>query len=917
MARSISFTIDGDVETLVKITESEDGTLRFDLSVLGSGMIGDLRGLFFDMKDYIADDELSVSDAPGYEDTITAQDFDEASVDRVDRDANVRGEVAKTAGRFDGGVGFGTSGMGKDDIQQTSFILSSDAGPLSLDTFDLTDIAARFTSVGVEGGVRDDSSKILDMTSGVARNDAFTVLENSDGTEDLLANDTNGTQADGNRKTVISVTDQNGTLTDTGDGFERVVVIGGLELGTLVVSYDGFASFEANGADVDKLGHDALETWNFTYETVSTAGDLATADVTLSIDGVNDQPVAEDLFFTIDEDDGFVPEGQSNSQSVQNAKVGSQYQVLTGDGITGAFLASDIDIGDTLSFEILGAPTDAFGNEYGEVTNNGDGTFTFNPTDEFQFLNAGESRDVTFQYVARDDSGVGTGPTPPEESDTSDPKTVTITVTGLDDADIGFSDSLLFETFNQSMFGTGEALIFQPDLPFFGFETDNPLSLSATIVPSYTFAGDVLGGILDGIEAVGQALADLGCSIVNVFGGDCDADVDVPDSITTPSIRTQGAFDAKVGLQPYFSFNSGEVDASVPVDVVFTAPRQVENGDTITVNSLYSIDGGASFQTMSPNVNFGLDFVFDLDTNLDLLVGSSRTSIFNIDTGNIDGFEGELGEPGFNIFDADGSDLSLEEIDLFGFGSLDLGFPVINTTGTQTADPEVLESSGEDDVAVLSVDVDAVIAQLIEVATGVPVTFGETVSDGLGVSVAGVDLNLIGYEVTWDLVAIDLINTFKAVQDFTLTIDELPLMAMLEDGSVINGFSLGDDITISTPTTDIWDADIDGDADGLIGVDIAVDMEALFENDSWLGFDMDLFTGLLRLNAEITSDFFDGPSVQLFDGLIPSVDGNNDGFLLGNTFSLLEDVRLATLYNEEFDLEGWNQEQTEIVYDIA
>ncbi len=144
-------------------------------------------------------------------------------------------------------------------------------------------------------------------------------------------------------------------------------------------------------------------------------------------------------------------------------------------------------------------------------------------------------------------------------------------------------------------------------------------------------------------------------------------------------------------------------------------------------------------------------------------------------------------------------------------------------------------------------------------------------------------------------------------------------MAMLEDGSIINGFSLGDEITVNTPTTGDFDPDLSGNADGLIDVDIAVDMEALFSNDTYLGLDLDLFAGLLQFSAGITSDFFDGPSVSLFDGIIPSIDGNNDGFLLGNTFSLLEDVRLATLFDEEFDIEGWNTANTDtpIFFDVA
>lgn len=753
---------------------------------------------------------------------------------------------------------------------------------------------------------RSDSAKIAGDASGVAHNDAWEVDENTTGTVDLLENDTNGVQADGTRKTLISVVDGKGDIAAVAGGFERTVEVGGLVLGTLFISDDGFATFSADGADVDKLAHDDIRTWSFTYETQSSAGNLASADAVLTIDGQNDRPIAFDIALTVDEDDA--------SDAVQS----NQFNPLTGDGVTGSFVGTDIDIGDILAFQIISAPTDAIGNQYGEVVNNGDGTFTFNPNDEFQFLDAGETRDVTFQYVAIDDSGVGTSPIFPEESDTSDPATITVTVVGADDAPIAFSDQLLFETENQSMFGTGDALMFQPDLPFFGFDTGT-LSLDATLLSGFSISGDFLEGVLDGIEAVADALADVGCTIAGWFGADCDVDVDLPSSINIPGVSTDGDFAAKVGLQPYFEFNSGEVDSSIPVDVFFTTPRQVENGETFTITSAYTTDGGATFSTMSPNVTFGMDFVFDIDTALDLLVGGSTVDIWDFDTGNIAGFTGELGEPGFNIFNASGEDLELSvplgPLDPF-FG-LDLNFPVINTTGTQDVPGgDTLGSSGEDDIAVLTADLDAFASQLL---FGFPNAFGDSDSFGLSTSVAGVGLNLISVEWTWDAVSVALETTLKAIQDFSLSILDLPLVATLEDGSSISGFSLGDEITVATPDDSDFDADVDGDADGLIDFDVQVDMDAVFSNVSTLGLDMDLFAGLLRFEAGITSDFFDGPSVSLFDGIIPSIDGNDDGFLLGDTFELLSDVPLATLFDEEFPIEGWNtpQTDTDMFVDVA
>jgi hypothetical protein len=710
-----------------------------------------------------------------------------------------------------------------------------------------------------------------------------------------------------------------------------------LDPGLATALVDGFSIVEVSDIDppstttwnydttVDLDFLRAGETITFDYGVIATdsEGTQTTTPVEFTIIGTNDRPVAEDVFLEVGEDDAF--------DTVQD----SRFQMLTGDGITGAFVGSDVDVNDTLTFEIISDPMDEFGNQYGEVVNNNDGTFTFNPTDEFQFLAAGETRTVTFDYVAIDDSGVGEMPTPPNESDTSAPATISVTVEGADDAPIEFVDELLFTTENQSMFGTGAALVLQPELPFFGL--DESTSLDAVLWQQTSLTGGALEDIYNGLAVVAEAIAETACTVFTFGLADCD--VDLPEEITVPGLSFEGDLDAKIGLQPYFFLTSGDVDSEIPVDVYFDLPRQVENGETFQISTMYSVDGGATFNTMSPNVNFGMDFVFDLDTDLRALVTSSTFGpgfgipIWDFDTGNIPGFTGERGEPGFNVFDFSGEDLETE-IDLAGFGTFALNFPVINTEGTP--DPvgsNTLTSEGEDDVAVLDLDIDAMVAQLIELGTGVPITFGESGSlVDLSIPILGESVNLFSVDYSWDVIAVNLITTLKVLQEFALEVQDLPLVATLEDDSEITGFSLGDEITINTPDDSVFDADIHGDMDGLIDFDIAVDMDAIFSNLTTLGLDLDLFAGVLQLSGGISSVFFDGPTFSLFDAgqidgpggdvdlaLIPSVDGNDDGFLFGETFSLLSDVELATLFEEEFPIEGWNTaaNNTDLFFDVA
>ncbi len=93
--------------------------------------------------------------------------------------------------------------------------------------------------------------------------------------------------------------------------------------------------------------------------------------------------------------------------------------VEDGPAITVAFNADDPDIADdpnTLTFQITSAPSE------GIVQNNNDGTFTFDPGTDFQYLLAGETQNVTFDYTATDSHGA-----------VSNTASITITVTGAND----------------------------------------------------------------------------------------------------------------------------------------------------------------------------------------------------------------------------------------------------------------------------------------------------------------------------------------------------------------------------------------------------------------------------------------------------------------------------------------------------
>ncbi|WP_372832414.1 Ig-like domain-containing protein [Pontibacterium sp.] len=84
--------------------------------------------------------------------------------------------------------------------------------------------------------------------------------------------------------------------------------------------------------------------------------------------------------------------------------------------ITASFDGTDAD-GDTLSYSI----TSELPEGQGTIVNNNDGTFTFQPGDDFKSLTEDEIKDVTFTYTATDSAGY-----------TSEEATATIAISGID-----------------------------------------------------------------------------------------------------------------------------------------------------------------------------------------------------------------------------------------------------------------------------------------------------------------------------------------------------------------------------------------------------------------------------------------------------------------------------------------------------
>lgn len=140
---SVSVLIDDD---------ADPGNLVITVSVDGGGNTGDLRGFFA----HVADESL-VSGLSVVGGEITSDDFDVDDVINLGGGNNLNG--GGTPCPCDFGVEIGTSGMGADDIQSTTFTLSHVSEALTIALFTEQEFGVRATSVGM-GSSRGGSSKL-------------------------------------------------------------------------------------------------------------------------------------------------------------------------------------------------------------------------------------------------------------------------------------------------------------------------------------------------------------------------------------------------------------------------------------------------------------------------------------------------------------------------------------------------------------------------------------------------------------------------------------------------------------------------------------------------------------------------------------------------------------------------------------
>ncbi len=236
-------------------------------------------------------------------------------------------------------------------------------------------------------------------TAPTAQDDAVGAAEDGPATlGDVLADNGFGADSDIDLDT-LTVSAVNGSAMNVGD--QIALASGAL----LTVNGDGTFSYDANSA-FENLGAGDTALDSFTYEISDGNGGTDTATVSVTVDGANDGPLAQDDTVGAAED-GPATFGDVLADNGFGADSDIDLDTLTVSAVNG----SAMNVGDQIALA-SGAL----------LTVNGDGTFSYDANSAFENLGAGDTALDSFTYEISDGNG-GT-----------DTATLSVTVDGANDA---------------------------------------------------------------------------------------------------------------------------------------------------------------------------------------------------------------------------------------------------------------------------------------------------------------------------------------------------------------------------------------------------------------------------------------------------------------------------------------------------
>ncbi|QGX97418.1 tandem-95 repeat protein [Roseovarius faecimaris] len=630
--------------------------------------------------------------------------------------------------QFDPGSGYQYLAAG-ESVTETVTVVSTDVNGTSFtQTFDI-----------VITGVNDAPVANDDSGAGFQTDEDTAVV-----TANVLANDTDIDASD-----VLTVA-----------AFDAVSAGGGI----VTSNGDGTFTYDPNG-QFESLAQGESTTDTFEYTVSDGNGGEDTATVTIAITGVNDAPEAADdggPGFVTDEDTAFV---------------------------TGNVLVNDTDPDNGAVLSVSGLDTTG---TLGLVTDNGDGTFSYDPNGQFESLGVGESATDQFSYTVTDQFGA------------TDTAVVTITINGVNDAPDAVNDTAttLPDT--------------AVDINVLGNDSDpdanDSLTITGLIQPEHGTVTELNGIVTYTPDAGFTGVDGFSYTISDGNGGFDTANVSVtvgdPPLGNTPPVAREGFIQATAdegGANILtIDFNTLTVDGN---PIISDAEQSIAQLDITFIGLENSGRGTATITETSPGSNV---FTINLDEFGVVDGGTSRFLInYTVDDGQPDNNTASSfiilevtnpdGTPGNNAPVATGATITQAEdegnivITLIGAGGLatdpDPGDTLSVTSLVFTDDQgnvlgiDPLEEGGTDLVnGVLTIN--PLVFGLADTETG---TFlvQYTVSDGEDSASGTVTLNLTGTSVNTAPTA-QVGNEVRSDPDDVITFDgppryEIDLNSLVDD----------------------------------------------------------------------------------------------------------------------------------------
>ncbi|MDH3753219.1 MAG: tandem-95 repeat protein, partial [Acidimicrobiia bacterium] len=413
-------------------------------------------------------------------------------------------------------------------------------------------------------------------------------------------------------------------------------------VGTVTDNDDGTFGYDPDG-NFESLAATETAVDTFEYTAGDGNGGSDTATVTITVFGVNDAPTATDD--DIGTDPGFT--------------VGEDGPAIT----TPDVLANDTDPDASDVLEIEGVDTTG---TVGIVTDNGDGTFEYDPDGNFEVLDDGDSDTTSFDYTARDGNGG------------SDVATVTITVTGVNDEPSITSPAAVNAAENQTAVVDVQSTDPEGDTEGAGLtygitggaDQAKFSIVAATGVLTFSAAPD--------FETPTDAGAD-NVYDVQVTVTDSGALTDVQDIAVTVTDANEPPVLVNIADQSgdeltLFSFTATATDPDLPAQ---TLTFSLDDGLTGSVPMGAAITGGGSF-TWTPSEAQGPGtYTFDVvvtDNGMPVL-DDSQTFTITVEEVNVnpsDGDEGTAGAPEYS---------AISGVPMFVSGGTATG-PTVSTSST-------------------------------------------------------------------------------------------------------------------------------------------------------------------------------------------------------------------------------------------